>query len=683
MQFKPTDTIVGTVDYTYALYKDHALKNSFGAWFGYAGSLTSATIDSNGTMTNIVDAGSDLSYTGTDDQQRNELSSLGGNVKWQAFDNLTIVADGHHSIDTSTDRSQFYIVGQDQNYSIDKIFDSTKTSIPTTTWTFKPPYDVTNLDTSLITPLFGQDNLNSQRTSVDEGRLEAEWKNNSDSAFNSIKLGADLKETKTRFTAYNSGNISNGYYDPRLDGALPASLFTKINSSTLLSGQSGGGSQILVPYYYGFNPFAIEKALSGLPNYNGTGPAPAYPSGYGYGTTPGTDNIIKERIFSAYALFRFDGDFNGMRFKAQAGARYEHTTTTASSLQNIPVSITWNNPTEFQTQFTSGAQFVTVSKSYDDFLPSMDASLQVTKRLVARASYSKTITRSDLTALVSTEVVNANPHIGDRTISSGNPGLLPYTSENVDLALEYYLDKNSYFSANFFTKQVTNFLTQTTTSTTIPGITDPAIGAIATKATAELVAKGVQPSAQNVFAQMEADTGQTAFVGQPGDPLVVWQITKPSNANTVNVHGLEFAGQYVFGDTGFGVQANVSLPTSSTKYNNAIIDTQFALTGLSKSYNIVGFYEKYGFQLRLAWNHRGAFLASLAQPLYANEPTYTAAYGQLDGSASYEITPHATVFVDAVNLLGAGQSQYGRYTNQFIYATKGYGRYQLGVRAKF
>ena len=683
LQFKPTDTIVGSVDYTYALYKDHSLKNSFGAWFGYGGSLNSATIDPNGTMTNIVDAGSDLSYTGTDEQQRNALSSIGANVKWQAFDNLTIVADGHHSINTSTDQSQFYIVGQDQNYSINKIFNDTGSTIPTTTWTYQNPINVNNLNTSLITPLFGQNNLNYQRVSVDEARLDADWKNNTESAFKGIKFGVDLKDTQTRFTAFNSGNISNGYYDPRLDGALPASLFTKVQSSSLLKGMSGGGSSILVPYFYSFNPLAVDQALSGLPNYNGSGPAPSYPAGYSYGTTPTTDNLIKERTFAAYAQVHFDGDFNGMRFKAQAGMRYEHTSVTSASLQQTPVSVTWNNPTEFQTQFQPGAQIYTAGSSYNDFLPSIDTSLQLTKKLIARASYSKTITRSDLTSLVSTQVVNANPHVGSRTISAGNPALLPYTSENIDLTMEYYVKNNSYFSVNFFTKQVSNFLTTTTTTTTIPGLTDASQGALAQKATAELLAAGKQASAQNVFAQMVSDTGQSAFVGQPNDPLIQWAITQPSNANTVNIHGFEFAGQYVFGETGFGLQANISLPAGGAQFNNASTLTQFALPGLSKSYNIVGFYEKYGFQARVAWTHRAAFLSGIGQPLIANEPTYTAAYGQLVGSVSYEINPHASVFIDAVNILGASQYQYGRYTNQFLYAAQGNGRYQAGLRVKF
>lgn len=685
LQFKPTDTIVGTIDYTYALYKDHSTKSSFGSWFGYGTALTSATIDKNGTMTNLVDAGSDLSYTGTDDQQRNQLGSLGGNVKWQAFDNLTITADGHHSFTTSTDENQLYIVGQDQNYSINKIFDSTQGTIPTTTWTYQAPYNVGNLNTSLITPLFGQHNYNYQRTGIDEGRLDAEWKNNADSGLKAIKVGVDYKDTQTRFTVYNSGNVSNGYYDPRLDGQLPASLFTKVNSSTLLNGISGGGSGILVPYFYTFSPIAVMQALAHLPNYNtptgAPGVSPTYP--YSYGSTPATDNLIKERTFSAYAQMQFDTDFNGMRFKAQAGLRYEHTSVTSASLQNTPVSVTWNNPTEFQTQFLPGSQVYTAGSSYNDFLPSLDASLQITKKLLARASYSTTITRSDLNSLVSTQVFNANPHVGSRFITSGNPALLPYTSQNLDFTLEYYVKNNSYFSANYFVKQVANFITQTTSNVQVPGLTDASLGPIATRATAEVVAAGQQASPQNVFAQMVRDTGQQAFVGQPTDPVLTWALTKPSNGPTVNIHGFEFAGQYVFGETGFGLQANVSLPAGGARYDNNNINNQFALPGLSKSYNIVGFYEKNGFQTRVAWTHRDAFLAALSQQLYANQPTYTAAYGQLDGSASYDLGKRATVFIDAVNILGASQYQYGRYTNQFLYAAKGAGRYQVGVRVKY
>ena len=111
-----------------------------------------------------------------------------------------------------------------------------------------------------------------------------------------------------------------------------------------------------------------------------------------------------------------------------------------------------------------------------------------------------------------------------------------------------------------------------------------------------------------------------------------------------------------------------------------MIGTQFALPGLSKSYNVVGFFEKWGFQARVAWSHRGDFLSALNQTDQNNEPVYTKAYGQLDMSASYDINRHVSVFFDAINLTGANLLQYGRYSEQFYSASEGFARYQLGVR---
>ena len=56
--------------------------------------------------------------------------------------------------------------------------------------------------------------------------------------------------------------------------------------------------------------------------------------------------------------------------------------------------MTWENPTEYYTQYSPTLAYSDVKKSYDEFLPNIDASLAVTKDFILRASYSKTITRS-------------------------------------------------------------------------------------------------------------------------------------------------------------------------------------------------------------------------------------------------------------------------------------------------
>jgi len=174
--------------------------------------------------------------------------------------------------------------------------------------------------------------------------------------------------------------------------------------------------------------------------------------------------------------------------------------------------------------------------------------------------------------------------------------------------------------------------------------------------------------------------GQTIFPGQPGDPLVIWDVNTPTNGESTNIHGFELSAQQVFWDSGFGIQANWSVPSGGAPWNSLATNLQFALAGLSRSYNIVGFFEKWGFQTRLAYTHRSAFLSALSQTDQANEPIYTAPYGQLDLSASYDINRHFSVFFDAINLTSSSTRQYGRYEEQFVFAGEGFARYQVGFR---
>jgi TonB-dependent receptor len=539
-----------------------------------------------------------------------------------------------------------------------------------------------------ITPLFSQANNNTYANEIDEARLDVLWRNRGEGGLRSLKAGFQFKDFSTNARAYNSF-YGTGFYDPANDGLIPASLFTKVSSCSILSSFSGGGCGIAVPYFYTFNVPPTVALTTGPYNYKFVVPS-----------TPATDDNIEEKTYAGYLQGDFDTQFNGMRFRALVGLRYEHTDVVASSLQQVPVSVSWDNPTEFHTIFGANPAFSHVTPpGNNQFLPSIDASLEVVKNVLLKASYSKTITRSDLVSMVGTESVSSTPKPGARTVTAGNPGLLPYESQNFDAAVEWYYKKDSYISINYFEKHVTNFLTHTTTQGPAFGLTDPLNGAIAKQATQEVLAQNLPATPQNIFNQMVHDYPQgfpvnpavgqpgsnatPSFVGQPGDPLVVWDITAPSNANAVELHGIEIASQHIFGDTGFGYQANVSIPQGGAGFNPLVIGTQFALPGLSKSYNLIGFYEKHGFQVRVAYTWRDKFLASLSQGQGPNEPIYVRAYGQLDMSASYSINNHFAVFFDGINLTSSNQLQYGRFSEQFLTAIQGAARLQLGLRAKF
>ena len=686
LQFEPVDSVVATADYTYTYYKDIQQHHSFGAWFDYGSNPFSATIDPNGTVTNLVDTGSDLSYSTFADQFLEQNGSAGFNLKWEMTDNLHLEVDAHHSFANSdggiAGNDDFAIVGQDPQASLTKTFTlGSPGSLPTTSWTYCCGYTQGNMNTSTIEPLFGLAATDRFYNVIDQARVALTWKNATpDSGLKSIKFGFDIEKFTTRAESFTSGNFPYGYYNPRYIGLFPASAFTKVSTCSILKQFPGGGCGISVPYFYSFSlPSAIAATQAGgLP---GDGNFPPYT--FQQGSTPINDDHIKEVTPAPYLQFDFSTDFNGMAFKALAGIRYEKTNVTANSLQKVPTSVVWENPTEFETLYATNATYSDVTASYGEFLPNLDASLQVLSDVILRASYSKTIARSNLLQMIGTTSVTNSPKVGSRTATAGNPGLLPYESNNFDLAAEWYYAKDSYLAGNWFVKRVTNFLTETTTQGPLFGITDPNAGAVQAKAVAELTATHQAVNAQSIFAQMLLDNpGQLTFPGQPGDPLVTWDITTPTNGNSTNIHGFELSAQQVFWDSGFGIQANVSVPTGGAPWNSQVVTSQFALAGLSRSYNVVGFFEKWGFQTRVAYTHRSAFLSALNQTDQSNEPIFTAAYGQLDASASYDINNHFSVFFDGINLTSASTRQYGRFTNEFYSASEGFARYQVGFRMR-
>jgi TonB-dependent receptor len=725
IQFKPMDNMVITADYTYALLQERLISEDYSAWFTYGPNLYQGVLSKDGTLNNFIHTGNDISYDDYDDNGRNELGDGGLNMKWKPFSNLDVNIDAHHGYSDSGGgpngaggNNTFAVVGIQQNESCYKTFNGTKSIIPTMNWYYAPgvnpngatcptlnpanpqaalsqlvPFGAWNqgLGTSQIAPQFTQANNNVYDNSIDEYRFDTTWRPGFDgwlSFVKDIKFGAQYKDFSTNFRSYN-GYFAAGNYLPQYDGFMPSNQYGKINTCKIMQGISGGGCAQAIPYFYTYQVQNVVAAtdIPSIGNYN-----------FGVPSTPTSDNNIDEKTYAGFVQTNLDTYIFGKRFKALIGLRYENTDVDAQSLQELPEYITWDTPTEFHTVLTGNPAYDDIKKHYNEFLPNVDTSLEILHGLLARLSYSKTITRSDLNSMVGTESVTLTPKDGARNVTEGNPGLLPYTSQNIDASLEWYYKKDSYISFNYFEKHVDNFLTNITepgvidaAGTTTP-ITDPGSPQAAwyQQAVNELVAAngaGFAPTTQQVFNQEIKDhpplPGQLGIKGQPGDPAVTWEITSPINAEKVEIHGIELAMQHVFGETGFGLQANISLPEGGASFNTLEIGNQFALPGLSKSYNLVGFYEKYGFQARLAYTWRSHFLDALGQGQGINEPVNTAAYGQLDATASYALNPHTVIFFDGINLTNSYTRYYGRFTDQFLGSYLNPTRLQLGVRFKF
>ncbi len=285
----------------------------------------------------------------------------------------------------------------------------------------------------------------------------------------------------------------------------------------------------------------------------------------------------------------------------------------------------------------------TFKSDYALFLPNIDFKIDFTDDLVGRVSYSKTITRPSMENMRPGLTFGDLKQRGPYPVTSGNSDLKPLESENIDLSLEWYYGAGSYASAGVFYKQVDNFIVNSTSGEKING--------------------------QNGTPVVDPATGQE----------IVFQVTKPSNVETADVEGFEFAVQHMFGETGFGAIANATIVNTNAEYDKSRFDRSFVITGLSDSYNLVGFYESDKYQVRLAYNWRDEFLMDFRN----NEPVFVRAYGQWDLSASYNLTQNVTFTLEGINITGEENLHHARFSNQFLLAEESGPRYTLGIRASF
>jgi TonB-dependent receptor len=272
--------------------------------------------------------------------------------------------------------------------------------------------------------------------------------------------------------------------------------------------------------------------------------------------------------------------------------------------------------------------------------------LHVTDDLQVRFDASRTLTKPPLSDLSPVSSLGAT-RVGTVSANGGNPQLEPFVSDNLDVGVEYYYAPNSYMSIDGFNKDVVNFLNNQALPRTFAGVIDPTTGA-----------------------------------------PVAYTLNTTANGPSAKVNGVELALQNVFDDSGFGFQANATIVSTNTPYNPHLLTavTPFAITGLANSANLVGFYDKDGFQARVAVNWRAGYLDHFGQiqggSIYGTEPTFVNSTTQVDFSTSYDLTENLNIYFEALNLNDATYSTHGRFQEQVLDAND-YGRtFRIGVHWK-
>ena len=226
------------------------------------------------------------------------------------------------------------------------------------------------------------------------------------------------------------------------------------------------------------------------------------------------------------------------------------------------------------------------------------------------------------------------------TGKQGNPGLLPFLSNDYNASLEWYFSKLDAITVGVFQKAISRFITTTTSLVDIDNNNNP------------------------------------------------YLITFPINNNIpVHIKGIEIGAQYVFDwlpkpFNGLGVTGNMTIQQDkgfTTK--NALDGSALTFPGLSKqAENASVFYEDDDLSVRLSYVWRSKWL--ITPTGRGNLPEFNDSYGELDASASYNVWDGISVFADAVNLTDSQLVQRNAPARPILFDTFGR-RLYFGIRAKY
>ena len=740
LQFAPTDALTLTLDYTYSSNEIREDRGEQGIWLQRANSFTDLTFDTNEAVAtpiylrDVPTGAKDFGLEQQRNMQKYTLGSLGFNAEWQASDRLKLSFDAHNSKTkslpndpvTGGSATYFSLAGTNNCTAgpncggqwAQELWFNTGLPIGARTWyptaadsiagtngDVNPPFTAEELGTQVLRIYY-----QSQVTEIKQGRIDGQW----DFDNGRFQFGVDSakttmnRRTSDTYAALGDWGVSDAGNAPGLMDLLrpvgTTGLFKDYNASgTATSAWRGNADQL---------------ALLA---------ADVYGVGTRYNPNYSADNQVEEKTNAAYMQLEFDGELGDMTTSTRIGVRYETTDVVATSQIRTPSDLQWQSNNDFQLLRSNDVQSYSAKHSYSYILPNLDFSINLTDSLKGRASFGQSIARAPYNNLLEgptpgtpTGSILINPSTRAAG-STQNPQLDPLESNNLDLALEWYFAEASYVSLTYWNKRVSNFIGTTVTQETLYDLRDPTSGPDAQAAlaflqsaacTAQVTAAGNDAaaacsandtslfSAVALLRNAAATGGLSAFnggsaqtlaleaaydlVGNPDDPLYLFDVSRPVNQNKARIHGWELGGQYFFGQTGFGVYANYTIVKGDVGFNNTVIDRdQFALLGLSDTANAMLMYENHGWSARLAWNWRDEYLIAANMDGSNRNPYYVEDYQQIDLSVSYAFTDRLSVGFEAINLTGEDVRWHGRSTKQVIKVVDQSPRYTLGVRYNF
>jgi iron complex outermembrane receptor protein len=630
LQLQPRPNLLFTADFLYSKYTVDSNITAAANWtHDWGETMQSAHVDEHNTLL-AYQYKSDWNLA-TDFAQitRNrptETTQLGLNSRWSINNSVDLTMDFSYSLAENTNggKEQFVVVGRPNANPHYKLLPGA--NYPSIA--YDRPGNLSNLKSHVI--VFEGDTVQ-----------DFVWQQKMDLAIevdkgiiHSTNLGVLLSERNKSKDAYKTpwGREFSGY---QFD--IPTHFFNAMDASDFLQGG-------VPPVWYQFDAQEIatflwsdEQLQKNIKDTNHPladtidarkamgGVAPAY--------EPVNSWEISETPLEFYVQINLGGHFGDMPWSGNIGLRHAdtHVISRGNEQAILAIEAEQNDPTNLKLTLDN-ARPVAVSHRYNNNLPAANFKLNLTKEQLLQLGLSKTITRPTFHRLTPA-MGNFNGRLGASQASAGNPYLAPYESKNLDFSWSWYYGKSHFLGANAFVKYIDQFVSLRTQN-------------------------------EAIFAP----------------PYGTFLVTRPQNTSSSRVSGIEFAFLHSF-DSGFGLQANYTYVGSRDEFNPDNPGKKFLLEGLSDNYNLIAFYDRGRFQAQLAYNFREQFLRAAAG--LQSQPEMVVDYGQIDFSASFDITSNIELFVEGVNITNQKKRVFSIYKERLLdYAESG-ARFSLGIRGTY
>lgn len=583
--------------------------------------------------------GSDITFGSN---KKSTADVFAGGAKWRLLNRLRLDVDYSYSTSTVNEQSmdEFLSLNNDNNGGYDLNFDN-RGAFPKMTSSvpgyFSNPANY-NYEALYYSPMHNEAN---------EGAIRADltWDFDDDNLLRKIMAGVRY-DRKTAIDATNGSWQSLPSTCAGVSSGCPLSLepsYVQLNpyQSSLLRGEAG--SSVFGPVMQwnladALHPLKAMNdfdTLAGLTGSNRltwpciTSAAPSCGANFAQVVENDTAAYLKADFGGTVPVLSLDG--HDISWDGNIGLRYISTREIGFGYEQLRYNVAGGGNANVVNPYDGG-------RTYDALLPSVNLRLKFTPTVVARFAFSKNIYRPDFSQLSpsftlspsyqtgsSTTAITVNPSLpynastnpyqGTGTVN-GNPNLKPERVTSFDTSLEWYFAKDGYAYVTLFDKEIRDLI-DSENYTLVENV--PTVGNV------QFAVTGLYNKSVGTANGFEVG-GQKFFSSLPGI-----------------LSGLGAAANLTFVNSSAGTVANATV-NATTAYKVPLID-------LSKySYNLMALYDKYGWNIRIAYNWRSKYLDSTNENGAQNVPIYFAAYGALDASVSYDINKHVSLVVDGQNL---------------------------------